>query len=167
MWPLIYYFVGAYIREYQPKFKKYKLLILFIAIILFETLLTYYFANGGPFSKVFNGYGSLTVVATSILFFLVFYNVDFGNRLLRKCFISISSLTLDIYLASYIVDLFVYRYVMTNVFESQYQIIYYFVPIVGTVILTSTTISLLRKSLTKLFLTMWSRSKSIELNRTQ
>lgn len=162
IWPLLYYFIGSFIKKYQPSINKLYLFLVFVLVVLFETILTFHFSNGGIFSKVFNDYQSAPVVISSVLFFLLFYRVNISNNTINKGLQLVSSVTLDIYLASYFIDLFIYRFVMNNVFDSTYQIIYYFVPIVGTVFILATTVSIIRKSLTDLFRATWEKSiKSI------
>lgn len=155
IYPLAYYFIGCYIKEFKPKMNKPLAIVLFGIVILFETLLTYYFAHGGPFVDAAGYYGSIVVMTSAVLFFLIFYDIDFNNQVVSKILALIGSLTLDIYLASNIVDLVVYKYVRGHIFESNIQIIYYFVPIVGTIIILSLTISIIRKFLTDLSLRIY------------
>lgn len=154
IWPIAYYFIGSYLKRYQPSINKLVLSIVFFLTVLLETVLTLKFSGGKAFSGVLNGYHSIFVVVSAVCFFMFFIKCNFGGEYFRRCIRVISNLTLDIYLASYIVDLFVYQYVRNNVFESNYQIIYYFVPIVGTVVILSVTISLIRKYSTEVTLNL-------------
>lgn len=145
IYPLAYYFIGCYIKEYKPEVNKLFAGILLLLIILLQTILTYHFSHGGPFVSVIGEYGSLLVMISTTLFFIIFYDVDIKNKAISKAISTVGGLTLDIYLSSYLVDRFVYQYVMVNVFKSTYQIIYYFVPIVGTIIITTVVIGIVRK----------------------
>ncbi|ANY71652.1 hypothetical protein BBD41_03120 [Paenibacillus ihbetae] len=145
LYPLAYYFIGCYIREYRPKINKWIALVLLVLVTLSETIITYLLAAGGPFKSDLGDYGSIIVMASSVLLFLLLYDLDFKNSTLRTVVSKISTITLDIYLASYLADRFVYQYVWDKIFESNYQIIYYFVPIVGSIIAISVTVGLVRK----------------------
>ncbi|MCC3356907.1 acyltransferase family protein [Bacillus sp. REN16] len=145
IYPLTYFFIGCYIREYRPKVNKPFALLSFVFIILVETFLCYYYSDNGPFVDAVGYYGPLMIIASSVLFFIIFYDIDIKNKVLSSIFGTLGGLTLDIFLASFISDLLVYEYIRNNVFESQFQIIYYFVPIIGTILMISIAMSLIRK----------------------
>lgn len=150
LYPLVYYFIGSFIKEYRPKVNKLVVLLLLIFLTFIETVLTYVFSKGGPFQYDLGDYGSVLVMATSSLLFLLLYDLDLKGKILRAIISKISTITLDIYLISYLVDRFVYQYVWDEIFESNFQIIYYFVPIVGSIILISIVIGLIRKLCTEI-----------------
>lgn len=154
LYPLAYYYIGCYIRQYQPKVKKYLAILIMILSILVQTSLTYYFSHGGPFANVLGEYGSVMVMVTASMFFLIFYDVEFNNKPVAWGFKMISNLTLDIYLISFLADRVVYQYVLTHMFKSNYQIIYWFVPIIGTVIFLSVSVAICRKFLTIILMNM-------------
>jgi hypothetical protein len=148
IYPILYYFIGCYIKKYEPKINKIIIIVSFSAIIVLESALTFYFSKGGNFVTAIGEYSSILVIFSATLFFLFFYNVDIKNNVISNILKKISSVTLDIYLASYIVDKFVYRYVISEIYESNFQIIFYFAPIVATVIIITTIIGLTRKFVT-------------------
>jgi surface polysaccharide O-acyltransferase-like enzyme len=144
IYPLAYYFLGAYIREYQLRINKALAGALFALTILAEVLLTIWFTNGGEFIGGVGNYGSILILAGSVLFFLICYDTDIKNGALKGFITWISILSLDIYLCSYITDRFVYKYAMDNIFVSQQQIIYYMVFIVPATFLSAALLSLCR-----------------------
>ncbi len=145
IYPILYYFIGCYIKKYEPKINKFLIVVSFTAIIALESALTFYFSKGGNFVTAIGEYSSILVIASATLFFLFFYDIDIKNKTISHTLKKISSVTLDIYLASYIVDKFVYQYVMSKIFISNFQIIFYIIPIVGSSIIISTCIGLIRK----------------------
>lgn len=157
IYPLVYYFLGCYIRAYQPKLKKFIALCFLILIVLIEAALTFYFSKGAPFVYALGEYGSILTMASSTVFFLMVYNLKNENKTLGIILNNISSLTFDIYLVSFIVDKFIYEYVMSKIFESNFQIILFFTPIVGTLIITTLIIGLLRKMTTYITLNLLRR----------
>jgi len=127
IYPITYYFIGAYIRKYPVKpNKKITALLLGLTVVL-ETLLTVFYSWNKAFVNVIGDYGSILIVAEAVLFFLIFYDIEIKNRQIGKTLSTISVLSLDLYLASYISDKLVYVFLMKNIFKSQQQIMCYFV----------------------------------------
>jgi surface polysaccharide O-acyltransferase-like enzyme len=150
MYPLSYYFIGCYIREYQVKINKIMGVIALLLVILLETTIEVHYANGGTFLSMSGYYSSLIIVIHTVLFFLIFYDVNIKANFIAKALSLISILSLDIYLASNISDKFVYQYVFTHLFTSQHQIVYWFIPVVLTTFAIAFAFSLLRHLLIKL-----------------
>lgn len=147
----LYYFIGAYIREYQPKFNKLFLFSAFIFCILAFSLISFFRYYEGTFPiDMFGEYNSVFTVMASVLFFLVFYDIDVKNRYLKKLLRSISSKTLEIYLFSYIFDTIFYTKLSpyVNNLSGWAKLS---VPIVAGVFLLSYFSALLKGYLFKLF----------------
>lgn len=157
IYPLAYYFIGCYIKEYKLKINKILALILFVIVILIETFLTFYFSRGKFFVTAIGEYDSILVIISSFLFFIIFYDINIKKAKINKIISSIAALSLDIYLCSFIVDSFIYRYVMENIFKTNFQIIYWFIPIVGTIIISTVLLSFIRKGITNLFINSWNK----------
>ncbi|OPZ87633.1 MAG: Acyltransferase family protein [Firmicutes bacterium ADurb.Bin419] len=130
LYPVTYFFIGAYIRKYPVKLNK-KIAILSLALVVSaETAITLFCSWNKLFVAVIGDYGSILILAEAVLFFIIFYDVKIENKYLRGILSTISALSLDIYLCSYISDKLVYTYVMKNIFISQQQIMFYGVLIV-------------------------------------
>ncbi|WP_010248538.1 acyltransferase [Acetivibrio cellulolyticus] len=125
IYPITYYFIGAYIKEYQVKLNKKLAMISLALIVLFETALTVFYSWNKAFVAVIGDYDSIFIMAGAVLFFLMFYDIKIENRHLSGLLGTISVLSLDIYLCSYISDKLVYRFVMKYIFKSQQQIMFY------------------------------------------
>ena len=144
IYPLIYYFIGCYIKEYQIKINKIKGLIIFIGIILVESIVSYLYNYNSIFSWDFiGGYGSLQVIIISIIVFLLLYNIECNNKIIKKIFSKISNLSLDIYLFSYIVDSIVYNKLGKKL-NSPVEYLKYFIIIVPVVFITSFILSYIK-----------------------
>lgn len=109
LYPFSYYLIGAYISEYKPKINKLFGTAFLIVIIGLETVYTYIrckeeFFNWG----LLGGYGGITVVISTVVLFLLLYDLDIKNGFLREVLKSISKKTLDIYMISYLFDLMFY-----------------------------------------------------------
>ena len=130
IYPITYYFIGAYLKRYPVKLSKKILALSLASVIALETLLTLFYSWNKPFANIIGDYGSILIAAKTVLFFLIFYDVEIKNKRLSGIISTISVLSLDIYLASYISDKLVYIFLMKNIFKSQQQIMFYFVFVV-------------------------------------
>lgn len=144
IYPVTYYFLGAYIREYRPKLNKKLAALCLITVVLLETFITVFFCRNKVFSAVIGGYGSLLIMIEALMFFIIVYDIKLNNRRLKRLSATISVLSLDIFLCSYISDKLIYTYVMKNIFKSQQQIMYYYIFIVMTSFISAFVISYLR-----------------------
>ncbi len=130
LYPITYYFIGAYIKKYPVKLNKKIAVMSLILVVSTETALTLFYSWNKLFAAVIGDYGSILILAEAVLFFIIFYDVKIENKSLSGILSTISLLSLDIYLCSYISDKLVYIYVMKNIFKSQQQIMFYSVFIV-------------------------------------
>lgn len=148
MYPISYYFIGKYINEYKPKINVGYGILLFIVLTIIQSTIEIYYAKGELFRFYLLDYQSILRTIQSIIAFLLLYRINNLNKRLTSFVILISSLSLDIYLSSYIADKITYLYL--NKYEMiQQQYIYYFVPIVVIVFLISLLISYMRKYILK------------------
>ncbi|MBP3461510.1 MAG: acyltransferase family protein [Bacilli bacterium] len=144
LYPYIYYFIGAYINEYQVEIKKKKGIFIFVGILLLETILTYIYSYNDIFSKSFlGGYNSLLVIIMSTIFFLLIYKTDIKNKIISKIITNISKLSLDIYLFSYIVDLIIYKN-LDNYLKTPIEYLKFMMPIVLIVFVISYLLAIIK-----------------------
>lgn len=153
-YPILFYFIGVYIRQYQIKIPKVWAFLGFIFLTVIETVLLYLGADHGTFVKNIGGYASLPIVIKSALLFIILYDLKEPSNKLIKGFTpllkSISVLTLDCYLASYITDQFIYRYYFKHYFTTQNYAIIHAPLIILTTFFAAYIISLIRSKLIKL-----------------
>lgn len=138
IYPITFYLIGAYIREYQPKVNKLMGTILIVFLLFCEdiiTLLVIRKNNIPTFTSVFiDGYGYIFSVGVSVMIFLIFYSVKgFEKSYFAEFIKEISSLTLEIYLISFMFDVYFYsnfkgKYFITQQEFSKYY--FYIVPLV-------------------------------------
>ena len=93
-------------------------------------------------AKIVNiNYDTLFIVTEALLIFLIFYDVNLKNRLAQKVITFFSKYSLDIYLASSLIDYILYYYFfkfMGNI--NQPTLLFYF-PILVIIAFCSSTIS--------------------------
>lgn len=113
MWPVAYYFVGAYLREHPIKRNIRNKLIVFVLLcgmIVFQTYSTYkhtainYSDDNHFTSWHFNDYGSYPVFITATLIFMLFYDITTTNTAVKRIMRIISGATFGTYLISYVFD---------------------------------------------------------------
>jgi len=134
LYPLVYYFAGAYICEYGPKINiKKGFLFLVILIILFGSL-NYWVSSPDMFVWAdYNYYAGFMTCSVSILLFLILTNIDMSScpRGLTLCAEKLSVLSFNIYLFSYIPDTIIYDILRANVVSLQARL--WFIPITVSV----------------------------------
>lgn len=107
LYPLTYFFIGKFIKEFKPNLKGHGKISL-VGIILVQALIEFTFANNGKYITYFNHYTCITRLIQSVILFLLIYQIKLKNTKLQKLITRISSSTLDIYLASFLTDRLVY-----------------------------------------------------------
>lgn len=116
-YPITYYFIGAYIKEYPIKISKIKNILLILLLLVIQTSLFYYLNYSRLFDwQIFGTYGNLFTLLISTLIFILFYDINFKKEKIKIIFKDISILSLDIFLLSYITDNIVYD-VLKNLFD--------------------------------------------------
>lgn len=125
IYPLTYYFIGAYIKEYQIHLPKLKGILLFTGILLVEVIATYVYAHHQYFSwAFFGGYNCIVSVILATILFLLIYQKECKWKKVNSFIALLSEISLDIYLFSWISDQLVYANFTTIRKECLYSIIY-------------------------------------------
>ena len=122
MYPLLYYFLGCYLRENKPRVNKAVLILIISACVFVNAGISYNYAAGGNFNwnilgAVDCGYNCITVVLCSLALFLLFYDIDLRNGKFRQVLEKISSVSLEIYLFSGTLDVIIFDHVKRRYFE--------------------------------------------------
>ena len=110
LYPITYYFIGCYLKEYPIKMNKWINLLLFLLSGLLFGLYNYWHSYNGLYSwGEWQDSGSLLVLICAVLFFNFFINLDYSkvpiwvSNLLSK----MSNLVFGAYLISFIFDDFI------------------------------------------------------------
>ena len=134
MYPLTYYFIGAYIREQQPKIRKWIAALMLLLVVAGEAIGSYIYSENVFFKWDFlggvdNGYHTITVVLCAVILFLCFYDVKIKNRVIGKLLAAISNVSLEIYLFAGIFDAYIYYYAKRYIEEGE-AFFKFFIPLV-------------------------------------
>jgi surface polysaccharide O-acyltransferase-like enzyme len=128
LYPFTYYFLGAYLKEYPPKKRPFKYLILSLAVVLLWGLYNFYRSRGTSFVwEDHVEYFSYQALSVAFLVFVFFLSLD-ANRLfipVRKFLSYLSSLTFGAYLVSWIFDTLSYPLLEQNVYYIPDRFKYY------------------------------------------
>lgn len=123
IWPALCYYIGAYIKKFNPSFKRQYLIAFIIICCIIEPLLNF---------LLFPHHDYVFVIGTGLLiypvmaaFFLLVYQTNVNYRFFRGLLIKISNLTLNMYLFLALFDMLCYQHFM-KLYESQQQFGIYF-----------------------------------------
>lgn len=149
IYPLTYYFVGKYIKEFKPEISVPKNIGFIIMIVLLQAIIEYIAAGNGEYKHVLTDYSSVFRLVEGYLIFILLYKLEIKNNSFRKIIISISKLTLDIYLASFITDRL--TYIVLKPYNIPQEIyIYLMIPLVLTSFVFAYVVAKLRARYIKL-----------------
>lgn len=146
IYPITYYFVGAYLREYKINIKPFKNLILIIlSVIIFGTISLYFSYNRTFISNsITSGWNTPQSFIITTLVFIFLININLNNlpNKLKNIIYKISNRSFGIYLVSYIFDDFFYSY-LNKYIKNTPDKLYYFILIIIIVLIYSYILSTL------------------------
>lgn len=109
-WPVAYYVVGKYIREFNIKVNRVLLSCLLLLCLIYQSVKVVLTGQGTTFFKaVYADNGDFISMLTAVCFFLMIYNINTKNKVVRSIFASLSSITLSVYLLSWFCDQTFYK----------------------------------------------------------
>ena len=149
-YPLTFFFIGSYIREYRPEFNKWFLAAVILVLSLINPVSNSIFFDNHDLVQVAGGPSGIFGVPIAAAFFLICYNIDFKSIFARKLFTKISTVSLDMYLCCYIIDMLVYPYFLNNYYINQNQFGIYFFVIIPILFLGSFILAYIKDRLCKL-----------------
>lgn len=156
IYPITYYFIGCYLREYDFKIKKITNILLFIlCVFLFGTF--NFIKNYGDNFKwgLYNDWGGFENIILAVLLF-VFINHLNGNKLplqIKWILGKISDLSYGAFLVSYIFDAYAYKKLISAVPIMGLRLEYYFI-IVPFVFINSILLSFVLNLIYKILLAL-------------
>ncbi len=108
--PVAYYVVGKYIAEFRIRVNKILLVLALVVCLLYQVFKLYFTGQGLKFYDAMyaDNYDFITLV-TAVCFFLLIYNIDCKNKVVRSIMASLSSITLSVYLLTWFGDQYFYR----------------------------------------------------------
>lgn len=144
LYPVTYYFIGCYLKEYPLKLKRATRVLLFIGLFLISGSISYLYFYGQLFQwNNWQKYGSAinTIQAVLVFDFLAHRNYTHCGTKTRKLLSYISKWSLGAYLVSWIFDNFLYCWILNNYQPTFSGKMLFFVPIVLVVYVCSSVLS--------------------------
>ena len=139
-YPITYYFIGAYIREYDIHIPMGRNLAVLLGSLLVFSSFNYYRTYGGTFGfPVFTSWGSFENVTDSVLLFTLLLHMDLSRcpKPISALITRVSQLSLGIYLASSISDKLIYPILNARVPEMTMRLNYYPVVALSTFLIAA------------------------------
>lgn len=150
-YPLFFYFMGAYIKEYTPVINRYRGIAIILIICLINPVFNLLFVKDHTLIQIAGDPAGAFGVLLSVTLFLLLYKVDISNDKLKSAISYIAQRSLSIYLCCYIFDALYYPWFKERCFISQSQFGIFFFVIVPLVFLSSLVVAQMKEWLFKLF----------------
>ena len=130
-YPLLYYFLGAFVQEYQPTIKLWLGWTVIFWTSLFNPIATLLLAGSdSPDWGLGGGAAGACSVFISVAIFLMLYRRDITIAPIKKWVTHCSMVSLEMYLCCYIFDALYYPWFKEHFFVSQAQFLPWFFVIV-------------------------------------
>lgn len=113
VYPIFYYFLGAYLSKYKINLSKRWNIILIIVLVILDGLFNFYRSYGANYVKgTWNNYSSLIIMINTFLVFNLLLNIKIkgNNKIIKNIFTILSNACLGAYLISCIFDEIYYDY---------------------------------------------------------
>ena len=137
-YPLMFYFMGTFIREYQPIIKTWLGIAAVILISMVNPVATILLF--GPDSVdvgLTGGPGGVFCTWIALSIFLILYRRDISVKPIKKWVTHCSMVSLEMYLCCYMFDQLYYPWFKERFYESQAQFLPWFIVIVPLVFISS------------------------------
>lgn len=110
IYPITYYFIGAYIKEFNISIPKRRLFRMLIITLIIQTTGVFIYSYNKLFSwTFFGGYNNIFTVVISSIIFILLKNTNIKNEEFNNFIKSISLVSFEMYLVSYIFDSIMYK----------------------------------------------------------
>lgn len=104
MWPFAYYWTGMMIAEYRPRVKKPLLLLALVLLLTGAVMLDRFTTESGWNQGINFTNEDFPNILIASIFFLLLYDVKIRNQIVCKILKAVASLSMTVYLLSFIGD---------------------------------------------------------------
>jgi hypothetical protein len=129
-YPLMFYFMGTFIREYQPTIKAWLGWGMILSMALVTPIFNIVFMRGGDVVQIAGGPGGVFLTWIAVAIFLMLYRKDISVPSIKRMVTHCSMVSLEMYLCCYMFDQLYYPWFMEHFFVSQAQFLPWFFVIV-------------------------------------
>lgn len=145
IYPCAFYFIGAYIREYQPKRNPLLLLAFITGCCFINPVFNMIFVKNHSMIHLIGDGNGIIGMPLAAAVFLLLYSINIKSKWICVILESISMVSLDMYLSSYMFDLSYYKWITQRFYETQSQFGVWILVIVPLVFLSSYIFSICKK----------------------
>lgn len=135
--PLMFFFFGAFIREYQPVINWKWGLALILTMISITPLFNIILFEGHDVVDITGGSRGVFSTWVTVTIFLLLYRKDIPEGFVRNCITHCSKVSYEMYLCCFMFDRLYYPWFKAHFFESQSQYLAFFFVLVPLVFLSS------------------------------
>lgn len=137
-YPLLFYFAGTFIREYQPRIKHRQGWALVMSMSMVTPLFNIaVFRGNSDLVQIAGGPGGVFHSWIALAIFLMLYKKDVSNPPLKRWITHCSLVSLEMYLCCYMFDMLYYPWFKERFFETQSQFFPWFFVIVPLIFMSS------------------------------
>ena len=147
IYPCAFYFIGAYIRDYQPQINKLFLVSFILLCCLINPVFNLLFVKDHSMIHLIGDGNGVIGMPLATAVFLFCYKINIKSRLICLILASISMVSLDMYLSSYMFDITYYSWFKENFYINQSQFGSWFLVIIPLVFFSSYIFSIIKKYL--------------------
>lgn len=150
-YPLMFFFIGSYIREYQSRMHPAYGWLVITGCCLINPIFNLLFIQNRSLIQIAGGFYGVFGTIIAVTFFILLYQQNLRNSVIRNVFTKVSLLSLDIYLCCYIFDAMYYPWFKEHYFVNQSQFGVFFFAIVPLVFVSSCLLAYLKDFLFRIF----------------
>ena len=164
IYPITYFFIGCYLKEYGLNISKSKNIIIIILLLLIYGVTNYYLCFNKTFIKTNFNYSwcGIMPLSLAILVFNLLLNIKGNNN---KFISKISELTFGAYLVEWVFDRIVYNILNKNIiYENR---IYYYIMCVIIVFVCSILLSYMVNLIVDLIMKIFNNIKEKNIKRSR
>lgn len=137
-YPLMFYFMGTFIREYQPTIKAWVGIAAVILLSMVNPVATILFLGSDSVDVALaGGPGGVFYTWIAVAIFLMLYRRDISVKPIKRWVTHCSMVSLEMYLCCYMFDQLYYPWFKERFYESQAQFLPWFFVIVPLVFFSS------------------------------
>lgn len=137
-YPLMSYFMGTFIREFQPTIKVWMGIVAVILISMVNPIATILlFGSDSVDLGLTGGPGGVFCTWIAVAIFLILYRRDISTQPIKRWVTHCSMVSLEMYLCCYMFDQLYYPWFKERFYESQAQFLPWFLVIVPAVFFSS------------------------------
>lgn len=136
-YPLMFYFIGCFIREYQPLVKTWQGCVVVLSLSSITPTVSALHLTGPNILWLAGGPGGVFCTWIAVAIFLMLYKRDISILPLKRWVTHCSLVSLEMYLCCWMFDMLYYPWFKDRFFETQTQFFPWFFVIVPLVFLSS------------------------------